>query len=137
MGEPRVHHEGIVGTVEIITGRQRHGPGHPLAAVFRVFGHGQPFAFDEQVISALEAFRNKHLAVFQPATLLVSVLKGGKDLLDCQIAGFTDDQIDGFLVELIEFLMLAQCAHVQLLVQHEIHISSVSNYLCHVPYSPC
>jgi hypothetical protein len=33
--------------------------------------------------------------------------------------------------------VLAERADVQLFMEHEIHISSVSDYLCHGLFSPC
>jgi hypothetical protein len=50
---------------------------------------------------------------------------------DRQVAGFTQDQVEGFPVQFRIPLVVAELIHTQLFVERKFHIPSISQYLCH------
>ena len=131
MGQTRIHHEGVVGPVEIVARCQCHGARHALTAPLGVFGHGQPLPLHKNLVGAFERLGHPDLSALELAPLLITLFTGRQDLLDGQVTGLGDDQIDGFSAELGKFIVLAKLADLQLLVKDEIDIPAIRDLLCH------
>ena len=87
VGEPRVHHEGIVGTVEIFGCGRGDGSRHSLTSPLGILGHCKPFTLVEQFVEPLEGCGGGHLSVLQGASLLVTLFLGGQNLFYGKITG--------------------------------------------------
>ena len=74
--------DGKVGPGDILEGRLTDDVGQALAAHFRILGHGNPFAFDEERIGAMKTSGDGDLAVFKLDALPVAFRVGGVNFLD-------------------------------------------------------
>jgi len=135
-GQAGIHHESIVGSVEIITGGKRNGFWHSLSTPFGIFAHGNPLAVYNLFICLVKGFRYCDFTVFQLAANLVPFFLGRKNLLDGKVPRFGDDHIHRFFVEFPEFFMFAEFIDVQLFMKNKIHIPTIRNLLCHFPFLP-
>jgi hypothetical protein len=73
-----------------------------------------------------------NLALIESGTDLVTDFLGRQDLLNGQVTGLVDDQIDRFFLELGKLFVLAQFTDFELFVQDKVHIPSICDHLCHV-----
>ena len=136
VGQSRIHHEGVVGSVQVLGCGQTHGFGHPLPSPLRVLVHGQPLPLFELLPRPVETFRHRHPSVVKGATLRITLFLRRQNLFDRQFPDFGNDHVHCFFVELCEIFMLAQTSNFKLLVEHKIDIPPICDYLCHGLYSP-
>ena len=128
LGEGAVHHERVVGPVEIFRRCGGNGERHPLAAPLRIFGGGQPFTFIEQIKYALERRRRGDLAVFKSAACLIPFLVYGQQLFNCQIFCLFNHHLYGFFVK-VGVIVVQFCKGMRLkdFVNDKINVPLVGN----------
>ena len=98
--------KGKVSPGDILEGRLTNDMGQPLAAHFRVLAHGNPFAFNEQLIGTMKAMRNGYRPVFKFDTLPVTLGVGGINFFNSEVAGLGNDHIEHFAIEVLVFFSL-------------------------------
>ena len=88
---------------DILEGRLADDPGKSLAADFRVFSHGNPFALCKKLVRTMKALRHGHPAIVKLDAFTVALRISRQNFFDAQIARLGDDHVKHFAVQIIVF----------------------------------